>query len=197
MRFPGKINIPAPQRETVDASTVNGLIDGRRQHRFARKDQNPAEGIMACVFSNMIEIEAGPQQIVDAFSDFEDWKYWMPGLETVLQLTDGPFGIGTQWKETRKIFGKQASEQFEVTDFDPPESLSLRVDGSKGTTGKGEYFYEYRFVGDETRTIVYLDGKIDMPGLAFRFFGKMLSSTFQKACDKDLQALKAYLEKPA
>ena len=34
-----------------------------------------------------------------------------------------------------------------------------------------------------------------MPGLAFRLFGKVLIGTFRKACDKDLEALKRYLEK--
>jgi hypothetical protein len=37
------------------------------------------------------------------------------------------------------MYGKQAPEQFEVTRVVAPRALGLRVDGTKGTSGKGEY----------------------------------------------------------
>lgn len=47
--------------------------------------------------------------------------------------------VGSQWKETRKMYGKQASEHFEVVSIEEPNKIILRCDGTKGTTGKGEF----------------------------------------------------------
>ena len=150
---------------------------------------------MAQVFTSQSEIDVSPERIVEALTKFEDWRFWMPGYISVESLTDQPFGVGTRWRETRKMFGRKASEVFQVTEFSPPEVLSLSVDGSEGTTGKGEYFFEYRFVGDSEKTTVYLDAKIDIPGFVFRIIGKKMIGMFKKACDGDMEALKQYLEK--
>ncbi|MEO0827006.1 MAG: SRPBCC family protein [Cyanobacteria bacterium J06642_9] len=93
---------------------------------------------MPISFTSEFEIEAPPAQVVAAMVDFDSWHRWMDGLVKIEKLTDGPYGVGTQWRETRKMFGKEASEVFEVTGFEPPHTVNLRVDGSQGTTGTGE-----------------------------------------------------------
>lgn len=101
---------------------------------------------------------------------------------------------GSEWKETRKMYGMEASEHFEVMELDKPNKIVLRCDGTKGTTGKGEFIYTYHLLEVDGHTEITLSGEINQLTRMMKFFGKMMSRTFAKACAKDLDALKGYLE---
>jgi carbon monoxide dehydrogenase subunit G len=140
-------------------------------------------------------IEAPPSEVLAAMTDIDSWPAWMQGLQRVEKLSGGPFGVGTRWRETRRMFGKEASEVFEVVEFEPPRRIGLFVDGAQGTTGKGEFRYVYSLEPaspDSTR--LTLDGEIEMPGAMARILGFLLKGVFRKACDRDTRALKAHLE---
>ena len=57
------------------------------------------------------------------------------------------------------MFGKEATEHFEVVELKKPEKIVLRCDGTKGTTGKGEYIYTYTVQSAGNETEVTLHGK--------------------------------------
>ncbi|GAA0489148.1 hypothetical protein GCM10008986_13670 [Salinibacillus aidingensis] len=102
---------------------------------------------------------------------------------------------GSEWKETRKMFGKEAYEHFEVVELKEAEKIVLRCDGTKGTTGKGEFIFTYRITSSEERSEITLNGEIKgLTGLT-KLFGKMMAGSFKKACAKDLDALITYLER--
>ena len=68
------------------------------------------------------------------------------------KLTHGEFGPGTKFRETRKFFGKTASEVFEVVAADPPRRVTLSVDGKATTTWKkGDARYIGRGVAHESK----------------------------------------------
>jgi carbon monoxide dehydrogenase subunit G len=119
----------------------------------------------------------------------------MQGFVGIQRLDDGPLKMGSQWKETRKMFGKEASEHFEVVELNEPNKIVLLVDGTKGTTGKGEFVYTYTLTSSDDTTQITLDGEINgLTGLT-KLFGKMMSGTFKKACAKDLDGLIQHLQK--
>jgi carbon monoxide dehydrogenase subunit G len=148
-------------------------------------------------FSTETRIKAPPEKVLAAIVDLESWHRWMPDLVAVEKLTDGEFGVGTEWKETRKMFGKEASEVFEVVSYDPPARLGLRVDGAKGSTGKGEFLFDYELLSDQGGTLMQVTGEINIPGLMAKVMGKLFFGSFKKAVDKDHAALKDYVEKGA
>lgn len=127
--------------------------------------------------------------------DLDSAKHWMQGLVGIERLDVGPIRLGSQWKETRKMFGKEATEHFEVVELTEPDKIVLRCDGTKGTTGKGEFMFTYILSSSDNHTEVTLNGEINgLTGLS-KFFGKLMAGTFKKACEKDLDRLKNYLEK--
>jgi uncharacterized protein YndB with AHSA1/START domain len=150
---------------------------------------------MPATFATSVYVEAPPPVVFSAMTQVERWKDWMPGLVRVEKLTQGPIGPGAEWRETRKMYGKEATEHFRVTRLEPNSRLDIVVDGAKGTTGRGEYFFTYELVPERSGTNVELTGDIRMPGL-WRLFGTFMVGTFKKACHKDLEALKAHLESP-
>ena len=151
---------------------------------------------MSLTFSSDVEIKAKPEAFFAAFRDISGWGAWKEGLVSTERLTSGAFGVGTRWSETRTMFGREASEVFEVTAWEPPRALALYVDGRKGTTGRGEYRFRYELepqAGGATR--VRLRGEVDMPGWFAWLIGRLFVGSFRKACERDLLALKAHLER--
>jgi carbon monoxide dehydrogenase subunit G len=126
--------------------------------------------------------------------NLDDAKNWMKGLVRMERLDEGPIQVGSKWMETRKMYGHESTEHFEVTELHEPDKIVLRCDGTKGTTGKGEFIYTYRLKSAGDSTEITLNGEINgLTGMA-KFFGKMMAGTFKKACAKDLEALKNHLE---
>ncbi len=150
---------------------------------------------MAVEFTVQQHFANAPDRVFQALTDLDGAANWMPGLIKIEVLSEGAIGKGTEWRETRKIFGKEVTEQFEVTRFEPPTGLALRVDGSKGTSKRGEYRFEYQLTPRKGGTELTLHGAVrglgGIVGLISKLFG-----TFEKACAKDLQALATHLASP-
>lgn len=79
------------------------------------------------------------EKVYEALLDLDAAKHWMEGLVRMERLDDGPMKVGSEWKETRKMYGKEATEYFEVRELERPNKIVLYVDETKGSTGKGQY----------------------------------------------------------
>jgi uncharacterized membrane protein len=77
-------------------------------------------------------VAASAQQVWDVVTDIEGSPAVMTAIEHVERLDDRPgFGVGTRWRETRTMFGQQATEEMEVTAVDPPHGYTVvAVNGS-------------------------------------------------------------------
>jgi len=140
-------------------------------------------------------IEVSKEKAYASLLDLDSAENWMQGFVKIERLDEGPLQVGSQWMETRKMFGKEASEHFEVVELNEPDKILLRCDGTKGTTGKGEFVFTHTITSSGDHSEVTLEGEIKgLTGLT-KLFGKMMAGTFKKACAKDLDALKNYLEK--
>lgn len=152
---------------------------------------------MALSFTSEVDMHAPPEAFFDAFRDRSDWAGWMAGFVDVERLTAGEFGVGTRWRETRRILGREAREVFEVTAWHPPRAVSLYVDGRQGTTGRGEFRFHYELTPRATGTHVRLRGEIAMPGRLSQLLARLFLGTFRKSCARDLRALARHLEQAA
>lgn len=152
---------------------------------------------MGFQFESDLSIAAPPQVVFAACTDFEQMQQWMPGFVGVEKLTKGPFAIGTQFKETRKMMGHNASEVFEVTACDPPHRLDLYVDGRKGSMKKGAFHFRYEFIPQAGGTLLRARGELVMPGLGAKIFAFFMRKVIVAGCRKDLHSMKAFVEKNA
>jgi catechol 2,3-dioxygenase-like lactoylglutathione lyase family enzyme len=112
---------------------------------------------MSISFSMQEHVSAGFEHVFAIATDFDRAKDWMNGLVGIEVVGSGPFGLRTRWAETRRMFGKNATEHFEVMEFEPPSKISLYVDGSKGSSKKGEYFFTY-VIEEDTAVFAKLFG---------------------------------------
>ncbi|WP_409274013.1 SRPBCC family protein [Neobacillus sp. SCS-31] len=135
------------------------------------------------------------QNMYESLLDLDSAQHWMQGLVGIERLNNGPMQVGSQWKESRRMFGKVATEHFEVVELHEPNKIVLRCDGTKGTTGKGEFLFTYILTPSNDQTEIILSGEINgLTGFA-KFFGRMMAGAFKKACEKDLDLLIGYMEK--
>jgi catechol 2,3-dioxygenase-like lactoylglutathione lyase family enzyme len=102
-------------------------------------------------------VSAGPEHVFAIATDLDRARDWMNGFVGIEVVGNGPFGLRARWAETRRMFGKNATEDFEVMEFEPPSKISLYVDGSKGSSKKGEYFFTY-VIEENTAVLAKLFG---------------------------------------
>ena len=144
---------------------------------------------------------AAPRERVFAFSsDFAN------ATETVEAITkmeilanphpEGTVGVGTRFRETRVLFGREATEVMEVTEFEAPHRYLLKAE-SHGC----RYLSELRFEEEDGGTRATMTFNAD----PLTFFAKVMSfltgpimkSTLRKCVVKDLEDLKKVAEAPA
>lgn len=141
-------------------------------------------------------INAPPEAVFVRSSDVERWPETVSAITRTEILTPGPdgkVGVGTKFRETRVMFGKEASEVMTFLKFDPPRSYTLTAEshGCKYETtftfvpeGEGTRI-EMRFRGEPQTTLSKVMGALMTP---------MMKGTMRKCIAKDLQDLKAHFE---
>lgn len=140
-------------------------------------------------------IAAPPERVFAASSDFASAADTISAIEKMEVLTEGPVGVGTKFRETRKMFGKEAKETMEVTEFEPPRRYVL-IANSHGSIYRSEYTFEPEGAG--TRVTLSFEATpqtfmAKVLGVIFRLFLKKMISM----CDADLEDLKNHVERSA
>jgi len=152
---------------------------------------------MALTFELKETIAAPPARVFAAVVDVDRMGEWMPGFVRIERLTPGPLAKGSQFAETRKMFGHEAREVFEVTEFDPPRAMVLFVDGTKGSSRSGWYRFRHTVEPSGAGAVLTLSGEIGGASGCMALFGKLMCGPMKKAIAKDLAALKAWIERDA
>lgn len=137
-------------------------------------------------------VAASPERVFEAATDLASLPETMSGIDSVEVLSDGPFGEGTRWRETRTLYGKQATEEMWVTGFDPPRSYVVEAE-SHGA----RYRTEITFVpeGDGTRvTFTFAARPVSLVARLFSVFSGLLLKSVRTALQADLEDLKRVAE---
>ena len=78
------------------------------------------------------KVNASPERVWQIITDLEGSQRVITGIIDIERLDGGrTFGVGTRWRETRKMMGKTATEEMTVTAVDPGRSYHTRAGNSK------------------------------------------------------------------
>lgn len=133
------------------------------------------------------------EKVFAGLTDLDAAQHWMKGFMGIEKIKGTKVEPGAVWRESRKMFGRKATEEFEVVSVIPDKEIRLRIDGSKGSSGKGEFLFHYILNSKDAGTNVTLNGEVKgLKGIS-AFFFKLFAGSFKKACVKDLQSLHHYL----
>ena len=139
-------------------------------------------------------IAAQPAIVWAEMTDIAGWSRWMPNLVRLDALDDAAFAIGKRFRETRKMFGRDATEVFEVVAAQPLQSFALHVDGREGSSRRGNYHFSYRLEPVAVGTCLHLDARIEGMGWFFKRVGRLFAGGFRRALAADLAAFKRHVE---
>ncbi|MEU9732010.1 SRPBCC family protein [Streptomyces sp. NPDC048002] len=130
-----------------------------------------------------------------ALTDLVGMERVLSGVTKVEVLSDGAFGVGTRWRETRRMFGKDATEEMWVTRCEAPEGYVVEAE-SHGSHYVSEW--ELRADGPETTTVRMTFGASSTGGGIMNVLAKVMgpvgARAVRKAIEKDLDDVAAALE---
>ncbi|MFI9753877.1 SRPBCC family protein [Streptomyces collinus] len=139
-------------------------------------------------------IAAGQSAVWEALTDLGGMERVLSGVTRVEVITEGGFGVGTRWRETRRMFGKEATEEMWVTACEAPERYVVEAD-SQGTHYVSEW--QLRADGPSATTVRMTFGAEPgggARGLLARLLGGVGARVVRKAIEKDLDDIASAAE---
>lgn len=143
-------------------------------------------------FSVAKYVDAPPSLVFQLFTDLEHAPERVSGISRLDILTPGPVGIGTRFRESRRILGHEATEEMEITAFEPGRHFDVR-----SRSGGTEYRASYRFSPEGAGTRVEVDFESEPLSLAARLMAPLsrsVTGTMKKYVVQDLDDLRRLAE---
>lgn len=140
-------------------------------------------------------ISASPGKVWTVISDIPESAATLSGVTAVEMLTDGPYGVGTRWKETRTMMGRSETVEMWVSQADPPHSTTV-----KALQGGADYTSRFTLVernGGTDLTLTFGAGLAEPSALnriMLALFGRIGLKMTRKALARDLQEIGAKAE---
>ncbi len=141
------------------------------------------------------DISATPSKVWKIITDIENSQATISGIDKVevLEPAKGPSITGLKWKETRTMFGREATEVMWITEAKANSHYDTRAE-SHGAV------YTTRMVVEKidggTRLSMTFNGEPQTRGakIMWALTGWMAKGAMRKTCAKDLDDIKAAAE---
>ena len=139
-------------------------------------------------------VSAPLERVFEVYTEIDKAAERVPAIVALEVLSEGPFGEGTRWRETRVMLKKQATEEMWVTDFDPPKSYTVDAE-SHGM----HYSTVFSFTpdGDGTAVSWSFSGTAQTLGTKIMspIFNVLMKGMMKKCMLSDLEALRDVCER--
>lgn len=140
-------------------------------------------------------IDAPVPLVFDLATDFAGSERIISAITSVEMLTEGPVRVGTRFRETRVMFGREHSEILEVADLQTDHSVTLR-----SNSGGVAFASTFTFKPCEGGTLVTLEvvGKpLTLLARLTAPLAEMVKSRIAAILEQDLDDLRAAAESAA
>ena len=138
------------------------------------------------------QINAPAATVFDTVAHIENFSKAIPDIVNIEFLTENRTGVGTKFKETRVMKGREATVELEVTEYEPNQRIRI-VSDTHGT------------VWDTVFTVAENAGQTQlemvMDANAYKLLPKLMNPLIRgmihKAIEGDMDAVKSYCESSA
>jgi uncharacterized protein YndB with AHSA1/START domain len=134
-----------------------------------------------------IHIDRPVEQVFGFVVDAKNLRTWQSNLVENEQLTKGPIGIGTRFREVRSMGPRQSEIQVEITDFEPNIRFATKTLSQPQATVN--YTFEQEGGGTRLTNKFLMVTSEDMRPLE-----PSLSDSIKKDTDSNFKKLKHVLE---
>lgn len=142
-----------------------------------------------------IHIARPPEEVFEVFVDIPRSPDHVQAITRVEMLTSGPVVPGTRWKETRSMYGREETLELEISELVRPDHYVVQAD-AHGT----RYVTRFDFTPSGEGTQVKLSFDATPRTALAKLMGvltKMMLRSFSRSMQKDLEDLKAAVERGA
>ncbi len=133
-------------------------------------------------------ISRTPHEVFDFISAPGNAPKVVPSVKSMIKITEGPTGVGTRYRETRLMRGKEADAELEIVEFEPGRTYAV----SNVTQGI-ESIYRYSFQPEADGTRVELVCEVTAGGVK-KLLLPLVVSELKKEDGDHLQRLKAAMD---
>ena len=127
------------------------------------------------------------EQVFAFLADSQNLRTWQSNLIENEQLTEGPLGTGTRFREVRRTGTGQSEIQGEITDFENNKHFATK------TLTKPNVTVSYSFEPEEAGTRLGYKFVMHTSGM-MRLLEPLIASSIKKDTNLDFQKLKHILE---
>ena len=133
-------------------------------------------------------ISRSPREVFDFITSSDNAPKVVPSVKSMVKLTEGPVRLGTRYRETRLMNGKEQHAELEVVAYEPDQKYAM-----KNVTEGIETVYRYTFLPEADGTRVDLVCEVKASGLK-KLVLPMVASILKKEDGDHLQKVKEVLE---
>lgn len=142
------------------------------------------------------DVSAPAARTWEILTDLDSAAQRISGIDLLERLGGPEFGVGTRWRETRTMLGKEATEEMEVTEVDPGSSYTVEAE-SHGTHYLSVIAVED--LGDNQSRLTMKFGAEPLSSMSKVMnatLGRLFVGATRKALAKDLAESAAAAEQP-
>ncbi|MFD1812920.1 SRPBCC family protein [Rhodococcus gannanensis] len=140
-------------------------------------------------------VAASPDQVWAVLTDLDSAEQTLSGVTRVERVAGDGYEVGTRWRETRKMFGKEATEEMWVAEVDAPHRTVVKAhsSGTDYTTA-----FTVTGAGSGTDLTMVFSAEVGSPSfvtkLLMAVFGGIGTKATRKAMATDLDDIAARAE---
>ena len=105
-------------------------------------------------------ISALPERVFAFLSDADNAPRISPSIKGMVKLTEGPVKVGTRYRETRLMHGKEEHAELEVKEYAPPSLYAMQ-----NVTEGMEIVYRYSLRPEKDGTRIDLSCELKAGGM--------------------------------
>ena len=129
-----------------------------------------------------------PKEVFDFITASENAPKVTSSIVSMVKLTEGIVGVGTRYRETRLMNGKEHSTELEVVAYEPDQRYAM-----KNLTEGIETIYYYSFQPEKDGTRIGLVCEVKASGVK-KLMIPLVTSILKKEDGDHLQRLKQAME---
>jgi uncharacterized protein YndB with AHSA1/START domain len=139
-------------------------------------------------FETSTRIERPVEQVFDCVSDPLLFPRWNSAVQDVNNTSGSAGAVGSTYSMRRELPSGQVENELEILASEPPSEFAIRT-----ISGPTPFRYRYRFVSDGRGTVVRLEARVELSGVA-GLLGPVASRAVRRGVDANFAALKRVLE---
>ena len=135
-----------------------------------------------------IYINRSTKDVFDYINEPGNSPKYQTGTKSAALVTDGPVGVGSTWKMTVSLLGRELESQLQIMEWQPHSLTRF-----KSISGPIPFEMTARVEPQDSGTLLTFSGQVEFGGF-FKLAEGLAAKQLQNQMDADNQTLKKLLE---